>query len=56
MTGKTGVAQTVLRPGGKVRIDNDIYDAVAETGFIEKDERVVVTRVESTQLYVEIEE
>lgn len=56
MTGKTGVAQTVLRPGGKVKIEGDIYDAVAETGFIEKDEQVVVTRVESTQLYVEVVE
>ncbi len=54
MTGKTGIAQTVLRPGGKVLINNEVYDAVAEFGFIEKGENIKVTRVESTQLYVDL--
>ena len=26
-------------PGGKIIIEGDIYDAVAEIGFIEKDEK-----------------
>jgi len=56
LKGKAGVAQTVLRPGGKVNIDNEIYDAVAETGFIDRGAKVVVTRVEATQIYVEREE
>ncbi len=56
LTGKSGTAQTVLRPGGKVLIDAEVYDAVAETGFIDRGEKVVVTRVEATQIYVEREE
>ena len=54
LKGKTGVAQTVLRPGGKVLIDGEIYDAVAENGFIDRGENIRVRKVEATQLYVEI--
>lgn len=54
LKGKKGVAQTVLRPGGKVIIDKEVYDAVAVIGFIDKDEPVIVTKVEETQLYVEL--
>ena len=53
LKGKEGNAQTVLRPGGKVTIEGEIYDAVAETGFIERGENVIVTRIEATQIYVE---
>ena len=54
LKGKTGIAHTVLRPGGKVLIDDEVYDAVAENGFIEKGEKILVCKVEATQLYVEI--
>ncbi len=54
LKGKTGIAQTVLRPGGKVLIEGEIYDAVAENGFIDKGENILVKKVEATQLYVEI--
>jgi len=53
LKGKTGIAQTVLRPGGKVLIDGEIFDAVAATGFIDRNEKIVVEKVEATQLYVE---
>ena len=56
LKGAQGVAKTVLRPSGKVLIGGEIYDAVAESGFIEKDEAVVVHKVEATQLYVERED
>lgn len=56
LKGKTGVAHTVLRPGGKVMIDHEVYDAVAENGFIEKGSEIKVTRVESAQLYVDLME
>ena len=56
LKGKEGIAQTVLRPGGKVLIEGEVYDAVAENGFIEKDEKIFVKKVEATQLYVEIME
>ena len=53
LKGRTGIAQTVLRPGGKVLIDGEVYDAVTEGGFIAKDEEVVVVKVSTAQLYVE---
>jgi Membrane-bound serine protease (ClpP class) len=52
MVGKSGLADTMLRPSGKVRIDEKMYDAMSEYGFIEKGEKVKVTRYESGQVYV----
>ncbi|MDX9920393.1 MAG: NfeD family protein [Paludibacter sp.] len=53
MVGKSGIASTVLRPSGKVRIDGVVYDAVSEEGFIEKGQAVKVLRYETGQVYVE---
>ena len=53
LTGKTGVAHTVLRPSGKVCVEGEIYDGIAETGFIEKGANVRVVRFENAQVYVE---
>ena len=53
LKGKTGVSKTVLRPAGKVLIEGEVFDAVALTGFIDKDIKIVVSKVEATQLYVE---
>lgn len=52
MTGKTGLAFTMLRPAGKVEIDGEVFDAVAESGYIEKDEAVDVVNYENAQLIV----
>ncbi|MGM0498161.1 MAG: NfeD family protein [Bacteroidota bacterium] len=52
LIGKTGVAYTVLRPGGKVNIEDEIYDAKSEIGFIDKGEKVKVISTSSSQLYV----
>jgi membrane-bound serine protease (ClpP class) len=52
MVDKTGVADTDLRLSGKVRIDQKMYDAVSEYDYIEKGEKVRVTRYESGQIYV----
>lgn len=52
MVGREGVAFTVLRPSGKIDIDGDIYDATALMGFIEKGEKVVVSKYETAQLFV----
>jgi membrane-bound serine protease (ClpP class) len=54
LTGKEGVAATVLRPSGKVIIDGVYYDAASESGFIERGTRVVVVRYENSQVYVEV--
>ena len=53
LKGKTGIAKTILRPGGKVLIEGEVFDAVAINGFIDKDVEIIVTKVEATQLYVE---
>lgn len=53
LNGKQGIAHTVLRPSGKINIEGKVYDAVSELGMIEKGESIKVTRVETTQVYVE---
>lgn len=53
IVGKSGVASTVLRPSGKIRIDDIVYDAVSIEGFIEKGASIKVIRFETGQLYVE---
>ncbi|TVR40476.1 MAG: nodulation protein NfeD [Bacteroidia bacterium] len=52
LIGKNGVAFTMLRPSGKVEIDDDIYDATALTGFIDKGEPVRVVKYETSQVFV----
>ena len=52
MVGKHGTAATILRPAGKVEIDDDIYDAVTQESFIEKGTRVKVVKTSNTQLVV----
>lgn len=52
MIGAEGVAKTVLRPAGKILIGDDTYDATAESGFIEKGEKVKVTSYINAQLFV----
>lgn len=52
MIGKTGRASTVLRPSGKVVIDDEVFDATALTGFIDKGDEVEVVRYETSQLFV----
>jgi len=52
LIGRKGIATTVLRPSGKVMIDDEIYDAKSEDGFIDKDTEVVVLRYETGQVYV----
>ena len=53
MVGKTGRAYTILRPSGKVKIENEIWDAKAIDGYIEKGDGVIVSRQEASQLYVD---
>ncbi|MDY0199037.1 MAG: NfeD family protein [Tenuifilaceae bacterium] len=52
LQGKVGTAITVLRPSGKIEINNEIFDAVSEDGFINKGEAVKVTKDEAGQVYV----
>jgi membrane-bound serine protease (ClpP class) len=52
MTGKTGIAHTVLRPSGKVLIDGKFYDAYSRDEYIEKGEAIEVVAHETTSLKV----
>ncbi len=52
MIGKEGTAKTILRPVGKILIDGETYDATAEAGFIERDEKITVTKYVNAQLFV----
>jgi membrane-bound serine protease (ClpP class) len=52
LVGLSGVAHTVLRPSGKVMINEKLYDAKSEYGLIAKGEPVKVIRYETGQVYV----
>lgn len=49
---KEGIAKTVLRPSGKIEIDQVWYDAVALDGFIDAGEAVYVEKHENYNLFV----
>lgn len=49
---KVGVTKTVLRPGGKIEIDNVWYDAVALDSYIDVGEEVYVEKHENYNLFV----
>ena len=53
LIGSNGITITPLNPSGKIMIDNEIYTAIAEHGFIEKNKNVTITRFETGQLYCE---
>jgi membrane-bound serine protease (ClpP class) len=50
--GKHGTAYTVLRPGGKVMIDGQLYDAYTRGEYIEKGDGIEVLDDETTSLRV----
>jgi membrane-bound serine protease (ClpP class) len=52
VVGKIGIAQTVLRPSGKIIIDGKLYDAFSRGEYVEKGESVEVVAVESSTLRV----
>lgn len=52
MLGQTGETYTILRPAGKVMINGKMFDAVAQTGYIDKGEAVRIVKYENAQLIV----
>ncbi|MEK7485345.1 MAG: NfeD family protein [Planctomycetota bacterium] len=52
LDGKEGVAISVLRPSGMVKIDNHRVDAVAENELIPKDALIKVIRVDGQRVVV----
>ncbi len=53
LIGMEGFVVSVLRPGGKVDVSGKTYEAVADTGMIEKDTPVLVKSVKGYTLVVE---
>lgn len=54
MVGREGIAATVLRPGGKIEMDGRLYDAAAESGFIDAGSNVVVVASDTSSLIVRV--
>ncbi len=52
--GKEGDAYTVLRPSGKIMIDDELYDAYTRGDYIPRGERIVVVSEEGTSLRVKL--
>jgi len=50
--GQQGIAHTVLRPSGKIMIEEQIYDAFTRGGFIDKGTKIEVIQEEGTSLMV----
>ncbi len=52
LVGKTGTAESVLRPSGAVRVDDMRVIATAESGMIDKGQAVKVVRASATNVIV----
>ncbi|MRT93488.1 nodulation protein NfeD [Ancylomarina sp. 16SWW S1-10-2] len=52
LVGQKGICGTDLRPSGKIIINEEIYDAKSEDGFINKGTEIIVLRYETGQVYV----
>jgi membrane-bound serine protease (ClpP class) len=52
LVGRRGHAATPLRPGGKIEVDGDVHDVVAEGEFVAKGEPVEVLRIEGNRIVV----
>ncbi len=52
MIGKRGKAHSILRPSGKVEIEDEYYDATAMSGFIDEGEDIEVAAYHTGQLFV----
>lgn len=50
--GKEGVALSVLRPAGKVKVDGTVLDALSSGDFIEKGQSVIVQKAEASYVMV----
>lgn len=52
MNGKRGVAHTILRPSGKIMIEDQLYDAFTRGEFVERGEQIEVISTEGVTLKV----
>src|SRR6267154_199565 len=54
LIGKKGIAHTVLRPSGKVLIDDQVYDAFTRGDYVQKGETIEVIGTEGITLKVKV--
>ena len=52
LIGQTGVAHTEINPKGTIFIEGERWNATSESGRIEPEEEVIVTKVEGLRLKV----
>ena len=52
LIGRTAIVETTLNPKGTVFIEGEIWTATSESGNVEPEEEVVVTRVNGLKLFV----
>ncbi len=52
LLGREGVAETDLRPVGRVRLDERVVDAQAKTGFVLRGTRIAVVAADGNRLIV----
>ena len=52
LIGKEGLASTILRPSGRVEIEDEIYDAYTRGEYIEAGQEIVVVSQQGTSLQV----
>jgi membrane-bound serine protease (ClpP class) len=50
--GDKGIARTPLRPAGRVLIDGELVDVVADNEFIDKGEEVIVSEIKGNRIIV----
>ncbi len=53
LIGQTATTYTVLRPSGKIIINDDVYDAVSLYSYIDKGKKVKIVDFQNNQLIVE---
>lgn len=52
LIGKVGISKTILRPTGRIEIDEKTYDAKSQSDFIEKDKDIVVVAIKDGHIIV----
>jgi membrane-bound serine protease (ClpP class) len=54
LVGKEGVAVTILRPSGRIEINDQVYDAYTRGEYVELGSKVTVVSQQGTSLQVRI--
>lgn len=52
MVGKTGIAKTVLRPSGKILVNNLLFDASTQGEYLDADTKIIIIEQKGTSFKV----